>query len=88
MRRLLLMMAAMGAAVLLASGVAYALNVQCDGTDDQDPDPGQCQGTQEDDEISGTDQTDIIRALSGFDDVFAGAGEDELYGGMTLGWRW
>jgi hypothetical protein len=40
-RRLILLMAAMGAAMLLVvSGVAYALSVQCDGTGDQDPDLG------------------------------------------------
>jgi hypothetical protein len=33
-RRLILLMAAMGAAVLVASGVAYALSVQCDGVGD------------------------------------------------------
>ena len=35
MRRLILLMAAMEAAVLLASGVAYALSVQCDGAGDR-----------------------------------------------------
>lgn len=41
MGRLILLMAAMGAAMLLVSGVAYALSVQCDGTGDQDPDSGE-----------------------------------------------
>ena len=67
MRRLILLMAAMGASVLLVSGVAYALTIQCGGAGDQDPDPGLCLGTQDDDEITGTNQPDVIRALSGFD---------------------
>ena len=82
MRRLILLMAAMGTAVLMVSGVAYALSVQCDGAGDQDPNPGRCVGTQEDDQITGTDQRDVIRALDGFDDVLAGAGQDELNGGI------
>jgi hypothetical protein len=67
-------MALMGATVLLASGVAYALTVQCDGVGDQDPATGQCRGTTEDDQITGTEQSDTIFALNGFDEVFAGAG--------------
>lgn len=56
MRGLILLMAAMGAAVLLVSGVAYALAVQCDGAGDQDPDTGQCRGTNQNDVINGTAQ--------------------------------
>src|SRR5918994_4142583 len=71
-RRLILLMAAMGATVLVVSGVAYALSVQCDGTGDQDPDPGQCQGTDQNDVITGTEQSDIaIDALGGRDEVNA-----------------
>jgi Ca2+-binding RTX toxin-like protein len=77
----MLLMAAMGATVLLATGVAYALSVRCDAASDPDPDPGQCQGTQEDDDIFGTVRSDTIRALNGFDNVIARAGEDKLYGG-------
>jgi len=80
-RRFVLMMAAMGATVLLASGVAYALDVRCDRASDPDPAPGQCLGTPEDDDITGSTQADIIRALNGFDDVVARGGEDEIYGG-------
>ena len=81
MRRILLVLTTMAVALVAASGVAYALTFTCDTPADQDPDFGQCQGTLEDDEIIGTEQADIIRALSGFDDVFAGAGNDELNGG-------
>jgi hypothetical protein len=64
-------MAAMGAALLLVSGVAFALSVQCDGTGDQDPDSGECRGTTEDDKITGTAQRDSISARDGLDDVNA-----------------
>jgi Ca2+-binding RTX toxin-like protein len=81
-RRLMLLMAAMGATVLLASGIAYAFNeVQCDSTGDQDPDTGQCRGTAEDDIIAGTGQADTIFALNGYDAVRSGTGKDELRGG-------
>src|SRR5215218_3411933 len=80
-RRLILLMAAMGATVLLVSGVAYALSVQCDGTGDQDPDPGQCQGTDQNDVITGTAQRDVILALGGLDDVTALGGDDNVEGG-------
>jgi Ca2+-binding RTX toxin-like protein len=82
-RRLILLMAAMGAAVLLASGAAYALSVQCDGAGDQDPDPGQCRGTNQNDVIIGTAQRDIIFALAGFDQVSSLGGQDVLNGGSN-----
>jgi hypothetical protein len=44
-RRLILLMVAMGAAMLVVSGAAYALSVQCDVANDKDPDLGECQGT-------------------------------------------
>jgi Ca2+-binding RTX toxin-like protein len=76
-------MAAMAAAVLVVSGVAYALSVQCDGAGDQDPDPGQCRGTNQNDVITGTAQRDLIFALGGFDQVNALGGQDELNGGSS-----
>jgi Ca2+-binding RTX toxin-like protein len=82
MRRILVMLAAMSATVLMVSGVAYALAVTCDGTGDRDPDTGECRGTAEDDVITGTALRDVIFALNGFDDVFAGDGNDELNGGL------
>ena len=45
MKRILVLLAAMVTGVLLVGGVAYAASVTCDGTNDQDPDPGECQGT-------------------------------------------
>jgi Ca2+-binding RTX toxin-like protein len=82
-RRLILLMAAMAAVLVVVSGVAYALSVQCDGTNDQDPDPGQCRGTNQNDVITGTAQRDIIFALAGFDQVSSLGGQDELNGGSN-----
>jgi serralysin len=74
-------MTAMGAAVLVVSGVAYALSVQCDGTGDQDPDTGECQGTEQNDVITGTAQRDLILALGGRDVVNSRGGDDDVDGG-------
>jgi Ca2+-binding RTX toxin-like protein len=82
-RRLILLMATMAAALVAASGVAYALSVQCDGTNDQDPDTGQCRCTDQNDVITGTAQRDLIFALGGFDQVNALGGQDELNGGSS-----
>jgi hypothetical protein len=80
-RRLILLMAAMGATVLVVSGVAYALSVQCDSTGDQDPELGECAGTNLSDVITGTAQRDIIFALGGPDVVTARGGDDDVDGG-------
>jgi Ca2+-binding RTX toxin-like protein len=80
MRRATLLAVVVSVLLGAFAGVAYALSVQCDGAGDQDPDPGQCQGTEQSDTITGTDQRDLIFALGSFDDVFAGGGADELNG--------
>jgi Ca2+-binding RTX toxin-like protein len=82
-RRLILLMAAMGAAVLLVSGVAYALSVQCDGAGDQDPVTGECAGTDQNDVITGTAQSELIFALGGLDVVSAREGDDVVDGGRN-----
>src|SRR5215218_474946 len=74
-------MAAMGATMLVVSTVAYALSVQCDSPTDPDPDPGECQGTDQSDVITGTAQRDIILALGGLDVVNARGGDDDVDGG-------
>jgi len=70
----------MAAAMVVAGGVAYAATVVCDGAADRDPDPGQCQGTNEADEIVGTEDPEVIRMLAGNDLVFGHGGNDEIYG--------
>ena len=72
MRRALLL-AVFGSMLLVGSaGVALAADVFCTG--------GPCEGTELDDFITGTAQSDQIFALGGFDVVFALAGQDELNG--------
>ena len=71
----------MAAALVVVGGVAYAAAVTCDGTGDQDPDPGQCTGTSDADiTIEGTEGPDTIRALAGNDYVNAYGGNDTVYG--------
>jgi Ca2+-binding RTX toxin-like protein len=80
MRRAVLL-AVVGSVLLVAfAGVAYALSVQCDGAGDQDPDPGQCQGTEQSDQITGTDVRDVIFALGGRDFAEGLEGDDEING--------
>jgi Ca2+-binding RTX toxin-like protein len=82
-RRTILLLMAMGAALVLSSGVALAANViPCPG--------GLCEGTTGDDEMTGTSATDYIyakegndtlRGLGAFDDLRGGPGNDDLNGG-------
>jgi hypothetical protein len=66
-RRATVLIAIMGAAMLLASGVALAENVTCDDT-------APCHGTPEGDTITGTASGETIYAYGGADSVFpAGA---------------
>jgi Ca2+-binding RTX toxin-like protein len=84
MRRILVLLATMATAVLVASGVAYALNeIDCDGPGDTDPDPLECRGTLKSDEIDGTQdpQGEEIRGLAGKDLVDGFDGDDTVYGG-------
>jgi len=79
-RRLILLMAAMAAAVLVVGGVAYALSVQCGGEGDQDPDPIGCAGTAQDDTINGTEIGEVIDARGGDDTVHGRGGADGIQG--------
>ena len=71
MRKTVLLMASMGLALFLASGVALAATVRCVG--------GECRGTQKDDRIVGTDRRDVVEALRGADEAFGREGNDVLY---------
>jgi Ca2+-binding RTX toxin-like protein len=81
MRRASILAVVVAVLVGAFAGVAWAAVITCDGTGDQDPDLGQCQGTEQSDGLTGTEQSDIIFALGGFDEVNARAGDDELNGG-------
>ncbi len=72
-RRAILLMATIGAAVLLASGVAIAETVTCDNNPP-------CYGTPEGDDITGTAFGEKLYAYGGDDTVLAGDGNDTIYG--------
>jgi Ca2+-binding RTX toxin-like protein len=72
-RRVMLLVGAMALALVMIGGVALAEAVSCS----TDP----CKGTPEDDQISGTNNAETIKALAGDDSVFAFDGNDIVYGG-------
>jgi hypothetical protein len=72
-KRILVLLATMVTGVLLASGVALAANIQCQG--------GPCVGTEQNDRITGSLLDDDIQALGGLDVVTARAGDDFVDGG-------
>jgi Ca2+-binding RTX toxin-like protein len=74
-RRVILLVTAMGVAMLLASGVALAATIE--GTPGDDT----LDGTDNTDYIYGRGGDDLIRSLGARDVVFGGAGNDDLYGG-------
>lgn len=73
MRKTTVMLATMGALLVLSAGVALAATVTCDG--------GGCGGTGEADRISGTANRDTINARGGGDTVVARASGDMVRGG-------
>lgn len=85
MKRAVFLLATMATAMVVASGLALAANIQCPNR----PDNG-CVGTKKADAITGTPEQDLIRARAGADVVNArggegdfsigGAGRDKLYG--------
>lgn len=70
MRRAVLLVTAMGAALLLASGVAYAA-ITCGGY---------CQGTNNENKIYGTSGPDEIYGMGGGDTIYGGEGRDRIWG--------
>ena len=75
MRRVVLVLAAMALVLLLASGVAMAVNKI--GTNG----PDTLRGTNRADNISGRGGNDAIFSLAGKDHVLGGPGKDFLFGG-------
>ena len=88
MRRTVLLLASMALAMLVASGVALAINtIQCLGGRDF------CEGTNQRDKLLGTDRHDSIDGfgrgdiLKGFgrgDILLGNAGNDKVYGGRGI----
>ncbi len=79
MRRMALVLAAMALALLLASGVAWALNEV--GTNG----PDTLRGTNGDDNLSGRGGQDDIFGLDGSDTLLGGPGKDWVLGGSERG---
>ena len=75
MRRVALVLTAMALALLLASGVALAVNKV--GTNG----PDTLRGTNKADNLLGRGANDILLALAGNDNLLGGPGKDIVYGG-------
>lgn len=73
MKKAVVLLAALAAALVLASGVAWAATIQCPNR----PDSG-CEGTTKADTITGTPQPDQIRARGGDDVVNARGGDGDF----------
>jgi Ca2+-binding RTX toxin-like protein len=90
MKRTLVLLAAMLAALMAASGVAFAVSKACPtGTTQQNP----CSGTSGIDTLIGTSGPDYIRGLAGNDKISGGAGDDTTDGGggndtYSYGYGW
>jgi Ca2+-binding RTX toxin-like protein len=71
MRRIMAMLSAMTVMVVLATGVAFAADIDCliDA----------CVGTKGDDQIRGTENPETISALAGNDFVFSRGGDYTIY---------
>ena len=74
-RTVMLVVGAMAAALVMASGVAWAATVQCQDRVQE------CFGTPNADTITGTSERDFIRALAGGDLVRGMGGTDGIMGG-------
>lgn len=73
MRRTAALLASTALTLLLASGVALALNtIRCDG--------GKCNGTLRNDRMLGTTKRDIMYGFKGSDRLLGEGGNDDLYG--------
>ena len=78
MRRTILLLGAMLAALVGVSGVAWAATIQCPKV--PDPYTGTCWGTQEADVIIGTSRGEAISGERGDDLIRAGRGADDILG--------
>jgi Ca2+-binding RTX toxin-like protein len=75
MRRITILLASLGLAVLLASGVALATDMN--GTDG----PDKLRGTNRDDTLVGKGGNDVLSGLGGRDQLLGGRGKDWLLSG-------
>lgn len=72
-RKTVLLLTVMAAAILLSAGVALAARVLCDG--------GVCKGTNRGDLMTGTNRVDKMYGLGGNDRMGGGRGNDYMLGG-------
>jgi Ca2+-binding RTX toxin-like protein len=79
MRRIFLLLAAMAVALVVASGVALAVNKI--GTDG----PDRLMGTNGDDNLLGRGGNDRLFSLAGDDTLLGGPGKDLVFGGRVVG---
>jgi Ca2+-binding RTX toxin-like protein len=78
MRKTVLLLGVMLAALTTASGVAWAAYIQC--PNDPQGNTGTCWGTQEADVITGTSRGELIDGQRGADLIRAGRGADHILG--------
>jgi Ca2+-binding RTX toxin-like protein len=76
-RQATLLMAAMAAALVLASGLALAVTRSC-----SNPDGCALRGTDRNDTLMGFDGPDRLAGFGGNDKLFGGGGTDDLWGGF------
>jgi Ca2+-binding RTX toxin-like protein len=91
MRRGVQLAVTMALLMALVAGVAYAADIQCDGTGDLDPRRNFCEGTPDSDTITGNSYSDHIIGRAGNDTIFGledtddllgQKGDDTMYGGQ------
>ncbi len=75
MRKMVLLMAAMGALLVLTAGLALAVTKSGGSGNDN------LRGTNGADVLSGGSGDDVLRGLVGADRLSSGSGEDEVFGG-------
>jgi Ca2+-binding RTX toxin-like protein len=74
MKRILVAMALMAASLVVAAGVAWALTVNCQVGG------GTCEGTDEPDELIGTNTPDFMNAKQDDDRLLGRGGRDDMFG--------
>jgi Ca2+-binding RTX toxin-like protein len=77
MRKTVLLLAAMVTALVLVSGVAWAVTKDCTARADY------CIGTNERDILNGSEERDRIFGLDANDKLFGNGGNDSLLGGTA-----
>jgi Ca2+-binding RTX toxin-like protein len=80
MRKTILLLVTMGAALLAVGGAALAASINCPNAPD-----GRCNGTNVGDALYGTDNIDRMYGYGGADLMYGYAGADRMFGGDESG---